>query len=136
MVAENKIRVFAEIKDEAGANRLVLRFIEHQPSLLFAPPGVPVTDERTFYDFHSLAWDASDGVTWKRTATITRKDLQIDGTRRWICDIHAFDADAGSAIIKMGEGDWDVKYSWRQWDLFWNKEIRLLKTCMHPFDPL
>jgi hypothetical protein len=94
------------------------------------------TPDDTFYDFHSLVWDVNDGLTWQRKATITQADLEQDGTRRWVSDLHSLDARYGSAFIKVAEGDWRVTYSWREWDLLSNKEIRMIKVCECPFDPL
>jgi hypothetical protein len=126
--------VFREIVDERG-DRLTLRFIEVPQPKRIKLPGLRMPDEK-FCDFHSVVWDFRVGSTWQRKATITKADLEMDGTRRMVIDLHSFDARYGSAIIKVGEGNWGMTYSWREWDLWSNKEIRTIKVCECPFDSL
>jgi len=51
------------------------------------------------------------------------------------------DATKGTAIIKIAEGDVPegspsirYVYSWREWSLLTNGEIRLIRTCADPFE--
>ncbi len=63
-----------------------------------------------------------------------------------VSDVHALDPERGTAILKVGEkGEpregWFVTvvechYSWREWDLINNREIRRVKDCVNPFDPV
>lgn len=88
----------------------------------------------TCYDFHSLVWDSKDDAMWKRKATITRADFEEGRQYGWISDLHSMDSRYGSAIIRVAEGDARVSYSWRQWDLLSNKEIRTIRVCECPFE--
>jgi hypothetical protein len=128
------LEVIREIVDEPG-NQLALRFIEVLQPKRIQFRGLRMPDEK-FYDFHSLVWDVHVGSTWQRKVTITQADLEKDGTCRFVSDLHSFDARYGSAIIKFGEGYGSVTYSWREWDLWSNKEIRTIRVCESPLDPL
>ena len=127
------LEVIREIIGERG-DQLTLRFVEIPGRQRFKLPGLRMPDDKG-YNFHSLVWDVHAGSKWQRKATITRPDFERDGTRRFVIDLQSFDARYGSAIIKVGEGDWRVTYSWREWDLWSNKEIRTIKVCESPFDP-
>jgi hypothetical protein len=93
-------------------------------------------------NFHSLIWAATDGSAWSDRVVITREDFQPPSKhRRWIANLHSFDPDAGRAIIQVAEGNAPVgtptvnyTYSWREWDLQRNREVRLLSVCKSPFD--
>jgi len=71
---------------------------------------------------------------------ITRQDFQRGSDRRrWIAGIHSFDPVSGHAIIKVAEGnvafgesDVTYMYSWREWDLLRNQEVRRLRACDAP----
>ena len=73
---------------------------------------------------------------------ITAQDFQRGwDKRRWIADVHSLDATTGRAIIKVAEGnvpfaEGDVTYiySWREWDLLKNNEVRRLRACDDPFE--
>ncbi|MEM8947648.1 MAG: hypothetical protein AAGD11_20930 [Planctomycetota bacterium] len=125
-------KVFSEVVDDIG-NRLSLRFVEVPRAKRWEIPGVTVPDY-TGYDFHSLVWDAKHGSAWQRKATITQAEFEQNGTQRWVSDLHSLDARYGSAVIKVAEGEWRVTYSWRQWDVLSNKEIRLIRVCECPFE--
>lgn len=136
MATDNKIEVFDEVADKTGDHRLLLKFIE-APVLTLG--GV----ERAF-DFHLLVWEAKNGSTWTPKITITQSDFE-KGTkhRRWISEIHSLAPDTGRATIKVGEegppdhaGSVHVTYSWREWDLVDNKEVRIIEVCDAPFDEL
>lgn len=130
------LKIHAEVADQTGQQRLQLRFVE-----------VPLPNRRgeeQAFDFHSLVWEAQDSDVWKSRKTITRSDFQGDTpSRRWVSELHSFDPDSGQATIKVGEeGEPDVDgvihvtYSWRQWDLLSNREIRTIQVCESPFDKL
>ncbi len=93
-------------------------------------------------NFHSLIWAVSDGSGWSDRLVITRDDFQPPSKhRRWVSSLHSFDPDSGLAVIQVAEGDVPVgaprvhyTYSWREWDLQHNREVRLLAVCKSPFD--
>jgi hypothetical protein len=72
---------------------------------------------------------------------ITQTDFQTNSNRRrWISALHSFDPSTGRAVIKVSE---DVPleksfsrcvYSWREWDLLANREVRLFRVCHSPFE--
>lgn len=56
-------------------------------------------------------------------------------------ELHQFDPNSGFAIIKVGEykptgspGAFRVEYSWREWNIAKNRQVRLLRLC-GPFEP-
>ena len=59
----------------------------------------------------------------------------------WVADIGRFDSTTGNIIArfgqeKPGEGDYTkiVEYSWREWSLNQNKEVKFLYVCEDIFD--
>jgi len=115
------------ITDQSGQHRLTMHF---------APEGKGA-------NFHSLTWARSEGSSWSDRVVITRDTFQPPSRhRRWVANLHSFDPETGRAIIQVAEGDAPVGapdvhyiYSWREWDLEWNREVRLLALCKSPFDP-
>jgi len=111
-----------EITDASGKHRLVLQYSNG--------------------DFHSLAWHSKTGHVWTGRVVITRQDFQRGcDRRRWIAGIHSIEPVSGHAIIKVaqgnvdfGEGDVTYIYSWREWDLLHNREVRRLRACDDPFE--
>ena len=119
------------IEHTNGTDRLVLRDIESRIS------------EGTAYDFHSLVWERSDGQSWSAVVEIDAEEFQ-GGSRhlRWISEIESLDPNTGHAVIKVAEGDApegsksvSYVYSWREWDLNANKEIKTIRICVDPFEP-
>jgi hypothetical protein len=114
------------VTDETGRHRLTMRF----------------TTEGKGGNFHSLIWAVSDGSVWADRVVITRDDFQPPTKhRRWIANLYSFEPDAGRAIIQVAEGDVPAgtlpehyTYSWREWDIQHNREVRLLSVCKSPFD--
>jgi NADPH-dependent curcumin reductase CurA len=111
-----------EITDEGGRNRLTLQYAEG--------------------NFHSLVWHSKTGDVWTGRVVITAQDFQRGcDRRRWIAGIHSIDLVSGRAVIKVAEGnvafaEGDVTYiySWREWDLSHNREVRRLRACDAPFE--
>jgi hypothetical protein len=134
MTTPDRFEVVQKIVDSNG-NHLMLRYIEVSQPKQFKFPGVRYPKEEKWYDFHSLVWESHVGSTWQRKATLTQADLEQDGISRWVAELNSFDASAGTAILKFGEGEWNVTYSWREWDLRNKKELRTIKVCDSPFDP-
>ena len=115
-----------EISDSSGKHRLVMRYVAVDRG----------------YDFDALIWRTKDGDGWKERLTITQDDFER-GTerRRWVSEIRSFDPTTGHAIIKVAEGDAPKTattvhyvYSWREWSLLTNAEVRLIRVCADPFE--
>src|SRR5262249_35925237 len=122
-----------EVVDQSGTNRLALIYVS-------AGPG-PVADSESFR-FHSLAWQTKAGTNWSDRVVITKADFEATSPRRpWVSEIHSIDPSVGTAIIKVAEntpptnGATLCVYSWREWNLTNNTEVRLLRVCKEPFEP-
>jgi len=94
-------------------------------------------------DFHSLVWEKWVKGHWEPQAEITAQDFRNNAVRpRWVSDIHSLDPVNGLATICVGEdgehrmGAMRCIYSWRMWDLKRNREVKLIKVCEQPGDPL
>jgi hypothetical protein len=123
--------VSREIIDKSGTNRLALNY-------------VPVGDKS--WAFHSLAWRIKAGGTWTNRLVITKSEFEGGSQRnRWVSDIQSLDPSTGNAVIKVaeiglpqtnGNSIWTpCVYSWREWNLTTNGEIRVLRVCKEPFEP-
>lgn len=117
-----------------GGQRLVLRWIE-------VPDCPPPKPRWRGWDFHSLVWEVGEGEGWRGHATISKEDLEGDGTDRWFADLHSFDPVVGAAVVKVAEeqppdaeGQCRVEYSWQKWDLLKKRRSRFLQPCDSPFD--
>ena len=95
--------------------------------------------------FRALIWSSEHGREWRCRVVITQADFQRGATQqRWVADLHGFDRTTGRAIIKVGElsalpdrarpGFHRCIYSWREWDLVANSELRVLRVCEDPFE--
>ena len=86
------------------------------------------------FDFHSLRW-----IRGARCLHYITKNQFEGGRGRWVAGLHSIDAVEGTAIIRVAEYERATKprrviYSWREWDLINNVEVRYLQTCETPFD--
>ena len=126
-----------EVTDKGGTNRL---------SLIYVPAGPgPVANSQSFA-FHSLVWRTKAGTNWSDRVVITKTDFQA-GTpgRRTVHDIFSFDPTTGNAVIKVSEDALPQTngttvstphvYSWREWNIATNAEVRVLRVCKDPFEP-
>ncbi len=94
------------------------------------------------HEFKSLVWRFKQAGEWKEKIRITHSDFQSGfNHRRGIVEVHDFDPASGIAIVKVAEADAPSEakrtrfvYSWREWSLLTNAEIRLLRTCGDPFE--
>jgi hypothetical protein len=127
------ITTFSDVTDPPGDNRLVLRIVER-------PLPKPQPDRKA-YDFHSLVWEVRAGDTWAERVVIPREEFGRGVLRRWVSSLHSFDPAAGIAILKVGEeqppdarGAVHVEYTWREWDLVGNRQVRLIRVCAEPFE--
>ena len=120
-----------KLADASGRHRLLLNFIE------IAHP--EAEGQGKFYDFHSLVWESGNS----EERVISKADFEKGcERRRWVSELHSINS-AGIAVLKVGEesvrsqsGRVRVVYSWREWDLARNKEVRLIRICETPFEPL
>lgn len=128
-----RLETTAEVRDPTDTIRLQKRDL--------VTVSIENPDERS-YDFHSLVWQIKDGSTWKDKVVLTQTAFQ-KGTnrRRWVSTLHSLDSAKGSAILKVGEGDAPensprvtYQYSWREWDITKNKEVRTIRVCSDPFE--
>ena len=121
-----------EVSDKTGTNRLALVYVSTGPG-----PG-PNSES---FDFHSLVWRTKIGTNWIDRAVITKTEFGTGvARRRWISELDSFDSLTGNAIIKVAEGgDTNgsrVVYSWRECSVISNSEVRFLRVCKEPFEPL
>ena len=123
-----------EVTDKSGTNRLILNYVS---------AGRPDGDTE-FFAFHSLAWRTKAGTNWSDRAVITKTDFEA-GSLRWrsVTDIYSVDPSTGTAVIKVAEmspprtnGSTTVVYSWREWSMTSNAEVRVLRVCKEPSEPL
>ena len=99
-------------------------------------------DEKS-HDSHSLVWQRLEGGLWIDHVTITQDDFQHGNPhRRWVSSIHSFDPVSATAILQVAEGDAPESapaisyiYSWREWDIRNNRQVKILRICDDPFEP-
>ena|ERR1043166_2950497 len=110
-------------------------------TLKFVPSGVPVPGGVGF-DFHSLVWERQEGDFWQERAVITQEQFQTGSDRRRTPhDLYSFDPNTGNVVIKIAEGDAPTNadsvhfvYSWREWNIRTNGQVRLIRVCKDPFE--
>ena len=121
-----------ELRCRDGDNMLVLR--RTRSSL---GPGL-----RSGLNFDALLWMEKKNGKWTEKMRIDSNAFQKGSKRRrWIADIYSFKAPSGTAIIKVAEADTFMDsghevftYSWREWSLITNLEIRTIRPCHDPFE--
>jgi hypothetical protein len=124
------------VSDATGTNLLALTHVV---------TGRHLFGGETDYDFHSLVWKSKVGTDWVDRCVISKSAFQASRRQlRWVSDIDSFDTGKGTAVIKVAEesvpitnsGGWTVNvvYSWREWSLLTNGEIRVLRVCGDPFE--
>ena len=92
--------------------------------------------------FESLVWQTNAGGRWVNRVVIPQTAFQKgfqDGSPqgRWVTEIHSFNPEKGTAIIKVGEIEILTdsprrirsNFSWREWSLLTNGEVRLVRSC-------
>jgi hypothetical protein len=122
------------VADETGNHRLVLHF---------ARVNRPINGEGKGLDFRSLTWEAREGGAWVERAVISQADFQKGfPRRRWVSKVHSFDPRTAHAILQVAEegppdaaGAVPVTYSWREWDMTNNREVRTIRICRDPSEP-
>ncbi len=127
----------AEISDTSGNHRLTLVYVPLNPG--------PVSNSHVF-DFDSLIWRSKVGTNWTNRVVITKAEFNSGAScQRWISEIYSLDPATGNAVIKVAEVSAQrtngttrsvtCTYSWREWNLTTNQEIRILRVCKEPFEP-
>ena len=124
-----------EVTDSTGSNRLA-RIDRERSSLM------DLLQSRRSFDFDSLVWRTNAGGSWHDHIVVSEAAFQAGSPRtRWISQIHSLDAAQGTAIIKVAEGDVPAGspsvryiYSWREWSLLTNGEVRTIRVCSDPFE--
>lgn len=125
-----------EVVDATGANKLVLLYVVEENRVFFNGIG---------YGFYSLAWKSKKGTNWVDEYVISQAGFQGSSTRsRWVSDIERLDVTNGTALIKVAEESppvtkgarttVNVVYSWREWSMVTNGEVRTLRVCKDPFE--
>jgi len=125
-----------EITDSTGRSRLALidQNISSVRDLLAGEQS---------YDFDSLRWRTKAGLVWRARIIISQAAFQgASPRRRWVSEVDSLDAAKGTCIIKVAEGDAPEGsstairyiYSWREWSLLTNGEVRVLRVCASPFE--
>ncbi len=131
----SKLVTQEEVTDSTGSNRLA-RIDRERSSLM------DTLQSRRSFDFDSLVWRTNAGGSWHDRIVISEAAFQAGSPRtRWVSQIHSLDATKGTAIIKVAEGDVPAGsprtcyiYSWREWSLLTNGEVRLIRVCADPFE--
>ncbi len=129
------VEITQEAVDATGTNRLVLYNIVGRTSL----------SSRVDYDFHSLAWQVKAGTNWTDRLVISQSAFQgASPQRRWVNQIAAFDGSTAIGVLKVGEESKPITngnsvsihaiYSWREWSLLSNTEVRVVRICRDPFE--
>ena|SRR5947209_15517973 len=124
-----------EVTDSTGSNRLA-RVDQKVGSVLDA------LHRRQSFNFDALVWRTNHGSAWHDRVVISQEAFQAGSPRRrWVSQIHSLDATNGTAIIKVAEGDVPEGspsirfiYSWREWSLLTNGEVRFIRICADPFE--
>jgi hypothetical protein len=94
------------------------------------------------HNFDALVWRTREGDSWVERCVIRRQDFEVGSDRRrWISGLGSFDPLSGHAIIRVAEGDAPrgsrhvhYIYSWREWSVVENRQVRYICTCETPFD--
>lgn len=131
----SKLVTQEQITDSTGSNQL-LRIDRERSSLMDR------FQSRRSFDFDSLVWRTNAGGLWYDHILISEAAFQAGSSRaRWVSEIHSLDAAKGTAIIKVAEGDVPAGsttvqyiYSWREWSLLTNGQVRMIRVCGDPFE--
>ena len=91
-------------------------------------------------DFHSIVWEFQRNDGWAEIVAITQEEFELEKEAdRWIADVESFSPETSTAIIRVGHEQPEVTsgnltsrsstYSWREWDLSTNQEVKFLQEC-------
>jgi hypothetical protein len=119
-----------KIVDATGTNSLAVMIIRTRPISY-------VIGGEESYRFDSLAWQTKDPYKWTDYSVIPLKVFRFRNSHlRAVEEIHSFDPTNGTAIIKVVEGnappggfDTGYAFSWREWNLLTNGEVRFIRAC-------
>lgn len=123
------------VTDSGGSNQLA-RIDRDASSIIDRFQG------RQSFNFDSIVWRTNAGGAWHDYIVISEAAFQAGSPRRrWVSQIQSLDAAKGTAILKVAEGDVPEGspsiryiYSWREWSLLTNGEVRLIRICVDPFE--
>jgi len=94
------------------------------------------------FEFESLDWKVRVGASWTNRVVITKADFNAGAiNERWITELYSFDPLSGIAVIKVAEmmprntNAGRVTYSWREWNMTNNRQVRIVRMCTEPFEP-
>ena len=129
------VEITQQVTDATGTNRLVLYNVVGRAPL----------STRVDYDFHALVWQVRDGTNWTDSRVISQSAFQgASPQRRWVNEIAAFDSTTAIGAVKVGEESKPIRngssvsisvtYSWREWSLLTNGEVRVVRICKDPFE--
>ncbi len=114
-----------------GNDRLVLQYTEYDIDSTTID-GTTIPGSKGL-GFHSIVWQRHKNGEWIDHLTIDESDFQRNGCFPWVTTIHSFDPAKATAVLEIGElsppdntGTETASYTWREWDLHNNKEIRLI----------
>lgn len=122
-----RIWIKSEAVNDTSTDRLRLRLLEQRP----IPPAL------RDWDFHSIVWETRENDQWREQVQIAKRDIQrnFEG-EAWITTIHSFNPHQGRAVLMIAhegvmnqDGQMNVEFTWREWDLNDNKEIQTIAKC-------
>ena len=123
----------AEVADKTGNHRLVLKY---------ASAGVGPDVGSKAFEFESLDWETRAGASWTNRIVISKADFNAGTTNeKWVTELHSLDPITGIAVIKVAESppatsnNRPVTYSWREWNMTNNQQVRIVRMCSEPFEP-
>jgi hypothetical protein len=120
---------FIEASDKTGRHRLELLWVARGP-------------QTGGYDFYGLVWSRKGAQGWEKQTEITSRAFRAGCPHnRWVSELHSLNPTAGTSIIRVAEGNAPPNsgsvsyiYSWREWNLRTNGEVRLIRVCKDPFE--
>ncbi len=124
------VQTIAVVESATGTDRLVLKGLENA--------GYYKRDET---NPPRIVWQRDDDGLWVDYVTITDDDFPRG---LWIARIHSFDPITGIAVLRIQEvnvletsdnNEREITYSWREWDLRTNKEVRFIRVSDDPTEP-
>ena len=134
MESRREIVVDEQVESPDRENRLLL--------LLEAWEAGGAGLRRRSYDFLELVWQHRKTDTWKDIQRISKEMFQSTSPHPiWVSGIHSLDPAKGTAIIRVAEGDAPIgskeirySYSWREWSLNENLEVKFVRVCEEPWE--
>jgi hypothetical protein len=131
------------VLDSTGTNQLALVYYPSRHWSFTFPGGTGLSLAGQTKERRSLIWRTKNGTNWSEKLQITDEAFQAGHARpRWISEVHSLNPAKGVAVIKVAEDSAPrtnggavfiyCDYSWREWSLLTNGEVRLLRMCNGP----